>query len=39
MWSVTATQGKYSFFGLFLEDLDTPSLIDVYEQLIHAVIN
>jgi len=39
MWSVAATQDKYLFFGLFLEDLDTPSLIDVYEQLIHAAIN
>jgi hypothetical protein len=36
MWSVTATQERYSLFDLFLEDLDTPSLIDVYERMIFA---
>ena len=38
MWSVSATKDKYFFVGSFLEDLDTISLIDVYEGLIHDAI-
>jgi hypothetical protein len=38
MWSVTATQDNYFFFGSFLEDLDPTSLIDVYKCPITAAI-
>jgi hypothetical protein len=38
MWSVPTKQEKYFFFGSFLEDVDTISLIDLYECLIHTAI-
>jgi hypothetical protein len=37
-WSITSAGGKHSFRIDDLEDLDTISLVGVYESLIHAAI-